>query len=430
MSVSGPTIDLPPPPLALPHAEPASLLALLKSKSKPKSTKRKLPADEEAHSFDPKVNAKAGPSTKSLSASGVTEPSTKKRKTNDGQAKGVVGKPVSRAGPQVEDQVKEKKEKKGKDKAKAKDIDVDMNMGSTIVDATEVSGKTKMKDKKEKMNKKISTSGSTGLGDNHKSGTSRAPPIDGNRIQDAEMGEEAPTMSKSKPQKTEKGEEKKEKGKARQNRKIPEADRGAEHSVDHSAKPKSTKEKARKAAASIPPVITAEDGDDETSTISSRKLSAPTLTWLASLDKEMTLAKANAKGNGHVASTSVLPPPPPRPAISDQSLKKKTKPKKSLTSAEKPIKFAASPSPEGDPTVVGESSNTVVSKIKKAKSKPNASKGKDKELPEQEQDLELELEREQAQQIEAHMKFAENLAGVISSASFSSPLCLHLNHMC
>src|ERR1700729_2538685 len=99
MSVSGPTVDLPPPPpLALPHAEPASLLALLKSKSKPKSTKRKLPVDEEVHSFDPKatVNAKAGPSTKPLSASGVLEPSTKKRKTNDGQAKGVVGKPVSR----------------------------------------------------------------------------------------------------------------------------------------------------------------------------------------------------------------------------------------------------------------------------------------------------------------------------------------------
>jgi hypothetical protein len=164
------------------------------------------------------------------------------------------------------------------------------------------------------MNKKISTSGSTGLGDNHKSGTSRAPPIDGNCIQDAEMGEEAPTMSKSKPKKTEKGEEKKEKGKAKQNRKIPEADGGAEHSVDPSAKPKSTKEKAKKAAASIPPVITAEDGDnDETSTISSRKLSAPTLTWLASLDKEMTLAKANAKGNGLVASTSVLPPPRPDP---------------------------------------------------------------------------------------------------------------------
>jgi hypothetical protein len=330
-------------------------------------------------------------------------------------------------GAQVEDRVKERK---GKDKAKAKDMDMDM--GSTAVDATEVSAKTKTKDKKEKMSKKISNSGSTGLGDDRRAGTSRAPPIDGSRIQDVEMGEEAPTTSKSKPKKTEKEQEKKDKGKAKKIGKIPEVDGGAEHPVDPSAKPKSTKEKAKKAAASIPPVITSEDGDDETSTIPTRKLSAPTLTWLASLDKEMTLAKANGKGNGPVASTSALPPPPPRSpprlAIPDQSLKKKTKPKRPLASAEKSTELAsvvAPPSPEEDPTVVGESSSTAVSKIKKAKFKPKASKGKDKELSEQEQDLEMEMEREQAQQMEAHMKFADNLAGVISSTSFFTPLPSH-----
>jgi len=75
---------------------------------------------------------------------------------------------------------------------------------------TEVSAKTKTKDKKERWNKKISNL-VLRVWATTADRTSRAPPIDGSRIQDVEM-EEARRHLNRNPKRRKKEQEKKEKG--------------------------------------------------------------------------------------------------------------------------------------------------------------------------------------------------------------------------
>ena len=434
MSVSGPvpvaTVDTQVSHSGSGPAGHSSLLAILKSNSK--STKRKLPSDDAALDSNPK--GKANSSTDAPVAAAVGEPSTKKRKTNGGEAKGMMGKSKSEVKGPTQTQVKVKeKGKKTKDKGKGKDadMDVDMEVATVVVPKTSVEPKEKEKREREKKGKKL-VFGPTGAG------PSGGAQINGERVQLVEGN--TPTQGEEKE--TEK-KQKENKGKPKKNGNILEAGgaaelpgAGADGENDTSAKSKSKKTKApksKRADLEVPPAIIAVEDEDP---IPARKLSAPTITWLASLDKELATAKERVNGNekGPVASTSALPNPPPPPTTA-----KKAKTKKPPIQA--PIKetsVAATSLIEEDTTIVGESYSFAASKKGKLKSKANSkgSKGKDNSLEqEQEQDMDMDVDMEseqvqgQVQEIDAHKRFAENLAGVISSACSSPLLSLLLNRL-
>ena len=137
-----------------------------------------------------------------------------------------------------------------------------------------------------------------------------------------------------------------------------------------------------------------------------KTLSAPTLSWLAFLDK----GKEN--GTGPVASASTPPSPLVDLSEPQATAKNTSKSKRSTLRVSTKPTAATYSLPQEDAVTGGgggQSSSTAVSKKDKKKLKSKTSKARDEALDE---DLE-EGPRDE------HKMFAENLVGVISSAFLS-----------